>query len=83
MAVAVGVLEGDNGFNNLMFFCLCVCGPVRRAVGEAALGLQQVEGTEQRAKQERTRQWLHSQAAQTDSDTERQVFRLTHFNISC
>lgn len=46
---------------------------MRRAVGEAALGPQQAEGKEQRAKQERTRQWLHSQAAQTDSDSERQV----------
>ncbi|XP_075883350.1 uncharacterized protein lrriq1 isoform X2 [Nelusetta ayraudi] len=43
-------------------------------VGEAALGLQQAEGTEQRAKQERTRQWLHSQAAQTDSDSESAPF---------
>lgn len=67
--------KGDNGFNNLMFCCLSVCGAVRRAVGDAALGLQQAEGTEQRDKQERMRQWLHSQVAQTDSDSERQVRR--------
>lgn len=41
-------------------------------MGDSALGLQD-ERTEQRAKQERTQQWLHSQTPQADSESERQV----------